>query len=266
MNKRRIHFIKVGFVLIASTLSSAHAQEVTETPAPVLEAKKQRATPARFLSSTHPYVGIGTEFPIFIGGDIGVRIYRHFDVSVGYGTMSSSYAGFVGSRIDQFANKTGYDSVVKGLMDSNHTLRASVDYRFRGRKGWSVGARISRLSAEGRSSITEVETLTGTQFTALKAILNASGRELIFNSDLKLTFLEAHVGYTFGLGSHLFLESSFGVSKIVSNGVTLSSNASNFDDSNAGRTLYAQAQSDLDSVLKKYGYVPSLGLKLIYEF
>ncbi len=258
-------WVPVSFILLV--LATAHATAEEQQPIVVeRSAAETNKIPAREARNFFPFIKAGTEFPVWTGADLGARIWKNFSFHVGYGKMLSSYAGFIGGRIDQFANKSGYDSVIKGITDSNHILRGGIDYHFSGRKGWSVGTTVSQLNADGKSSITDVETLTNTQFTTLKNLLSAAGKELVFTSDLSLTLLELHASYTFGLMNHLFLETSFGVSKVIANSVQLSSNAPNCDASNAGANLYNQAQNELDSVLKKYGYVPMLGLSLVYEF
>lgn len=214
----------------------------------------------------HPFLGAGTDAPFFVGGNLGVRFYEHFSVNAGYGIMPSVYSGFIGSAVDKFANKTGFESVLKGVTNSNHVLRFGADFHLSGRRGLSFGGRFYQLKSKGESSITDVETLTGTQFPVLKGLLNAQGKELIFNSDLDLSLLELHLGYTFSIVRNLWVETGFGVSKVIGNSVTLSSNAPAFDSSAAGQAQYQTAQEELDSVLKKYGYSPILSAQLIYEF
>ena len=111
-----------------------------------------------------------------------------------------------------------------------------------------------------------METVTGTTFPGLRAILNAAGRSLTFSTDFSVSVLEVHGGYPWQIDSGWFVQTQFGVAKLLSPAMRLSSSAPNFDSSAAGRNLYNSAQASLDDALSKYGYSPFLTAHLAYYF
>jgi hypothetical protein len=224
------------------------------------------STPGTSGRSWQAFAQLGSDFPLFMGGSVGVRLSEKISLGVGYGFLPKPYAKAIGNAIDRFSDTSGYDNVLVNGTDSNHILRFSVDYHFKGRAGWNLGTRFYSLKADGRENINDVEVLTGTTFPVLKAFLTASGRELLFFSNFSMTVLELHTGYTWKLMKSLFLESTFGVSKVLSSDIELSSSSPGFDASNAGRNAYNDAQTKLDEAISKYGYAPFLSVNLVYEF
>jgi hypothetical protein len=216
--------------------------------------------------SWQPYLSAGTDFPLMIDGGAGIRFSENWSFDISYGTMPKGYARTIGGAIDHFSGTNGYDDLLANGTTSNHLWRFAASYHFTGRRGWSARLRFFTLSSNGTEGITDVETLTGTTFPVLKAILAAQGRSITFASEFSLSAFELGGGYTWGITPHLFFESSFGVAKVISSDVRLSSSAPNFDASQAGKNAYSDAQVSLKDALSKYGYSPILGLNFIYEF
>lgn len=213
-----------------------------------------------------PFLRVETDFPLFLGGGAGVRWKENLSLGISYGLIPKGYGRTIGRAIDRFGDSDGYDNVIGNGVDSSQLWKISLDYHFSGRAGWSVGSRFYSLDSEGNEGISEIETLTGTTFPVLRAILQAQGRELLFLAKFSMTVLELHTAYTWALGRDFYLEALFGVGKVLSSTVALSSSAPNFDSSQAGQNAYRDAQNQLQETLSKYGYSPFLGLALIYEF
>ncbi|MFS4460757.1 hypothetical protein [Bdellovibrio sp. HCB2-146] len=250
-----------GAVIFQNT--KAHAEEVaksseqpslTEAPEP----------PQERWWNLAPIVS--TDIPVFIGGGFSVK-GEPMEFQFQYGLTPEPYADLIGTAAAEIAGNEAYKGVVKAAFENNNMLRADLLYRFTGNTGWKIAMAYLGLQSQGKAEIDDILfAATGRDYTNLKNLLIAAGRESTVDMNSTLGIIEAYISYGYMWGRNWNFDISFGVAKVVAADVKLKTGLPNFEASQAGSTLMRNTEGDLEDIIYEYGTSPKLGLTLQYLF
>jgi hypothetical protein len=209
-----------------------------------------------------------TLFPTVAGIGAGASYREHFQVGVLYGVTPSAYSDAIAGIAADLSGKPSYKDVIQAAFQNNSLWRFSFQYNFISTvKGWRVGVAASTLSSSGNAGIDQVlAAATGGDYTALKTFLIASGRSTTVDMNSSLWMGEVRGGYAWELIDRLSLTAWFGIIKVLSNDVQLKTGLAAFEASAAGSALLRSTESELESIINRYGISPILGLSVAYMF
>ncbi len=210
-----------------------------------------------------------TVFPTFLGGGLEVSYKTKFALGVQAGLVPRAYSNAIAEAAAAFSGETSYRDVVKAAFEKNSLFRLYTEYRFgsQPRRGFRLGAAYSLLDSSGSAPIdTALEASTGRDFTLLKQLLGLQGRDANVHMDANLGLGELYLGYGWRTWRNLFLGLDLGVAKVFTSKIHLKTDAPAYDNSANGRTQLRASESDLESILKKYGITPTVSLRAGYFF
>ena len=259
------------FVLAVSILVMGLIFNFSEAHAETAKAPEQTPVPAETQEiplerwwNLAPIVS--TDIPVFIGGGFSVK-GEPIEFQFQYGLTPEPYADLIGTAAAEIAGNEAYKGVVKAAFENNHMLRADLLYRFTGNTGWKIAMAYLGLQSQGNAEIDDVlYAATGRDYTNLKNLLTAAGRDSKVDMNSTLGIIEAYVSYGYMWGRNWNFDVSFGVAKVVAADVKLKTGLPNFEASQAGSTLMRNTEGDLEEIIYDYGTSPKLGLTLQYLF
>lgn len=244
----RVLTIIATFLISANAIGSA---QEADAPAPVFQGG----------------VGAKTVFPLFLGVEANALLTNQFEIGLGLGFTPGFYSSTIGSVAASISNNAKYKNLVEAAMSSSSAIRLHLQYNFRGRGGWRLGLAGSRMSTEGTASIDSVLGATsGNDFTNLKNLLTAAGKSTDVTMGTSMLSLELYGGYSFQVTDNMHLSITAGFLKLFAPSVTLTTALPDFNASTSGKALLNDTESDIETILRDYGYSPTAALGLVYWF
>ncbi|WP_373999590.1 hypothetical protein [Bdellovibrio bacteriovorus] len=219
---------------------------------------------AKAQSDIHLSPEIITVFPTFVGAGLNLKVYEYLEFSVAYGNVPVLYYNTIA---DIISSDDAQRRVINAAFKNNRVLRAALQYNIQGDVGWHIGMTAAQLNAEGSADIDEVlHAATGDDYTLLKDLLIALGRDPSVNMDSELMILGLHAGYTWLLGDHLYVKASMGAVKVMGSKISISTGVPEFDSIYPGHAVISAAEGDLEDNVNESGLSPTLGLTLTWQF
>ncbi|WP_413570519.1 hypothetical protein ACLWBD_08075 [Bdellovibrio sp. HCB117] len=219
---------------------------------------------AKAQSDIHLSPEFVTVFPTFLGAGLNLKVYEYLEFSVAYGNVPVTYYNTIA---DIISNDDTQRRVINAAFKNNRVLRAALQYNIQGDVGWHIGMTAAQLNAEGSAGIDEVlYAATGDDYTLLKDLLIALGRDPSVNMDSELMILGLHVGYTWLLGDHLYVKASLGAVKVMGSKISISTGIPEFDSIYPGHAVISAAEGDLEDNVNESGLSPTAGLTLTWQF
>lgn len=211
---------------------------------------------------------IKTVFPTFIGIGPSVAIGPHFQIEALFGFTPRAYYQTIGEMAAKIGGNSGYKDVIEAAFQNNSLWRVGLQYNFNEiQQGWRLGAAFSRLSSSGDAEIDEVlETTTGNDYSHLKSLLIAAGRDTKVDIKSELNIVEVYAGYAWILHRGFYFSVQAGLAKVISSSIDLSTGLPNFERTQAGKNLISSSESDLESIVNQYGISPIVDLTMAYLF
>lgn len=239
----------------------------------VLAAWRARAEEASVELETTPSVlrygpQIKTVFPIFLGAGGSLTLWDRVESELLFGVTPRLYYESIGAVAATWGGNSAYRDVIEAAFRNNSMWRFGLQYDFESvRSGWRVGLAYSRLRSSGYAGIdTVLSAATGLDFSILKSALAAAGVNIVVAMNSSLDIGEVHGGYAWTLAEGVILEFAFGVTKVISNKVKLSTGLSAFEATRVGRTLISNAEKELESIINQYGISPTGAVSVSYQF
>lgn len=264
MSSTKISYVTAFLVCVLGVAAQA-AEPASEIEQPQLEAA---ATPASDVRRTQWAPQVATIFPTMIGAGFSVTRSQHYGFSLLAGTTPKPYHEAIASVAADIADNGSYEGVINSAFENNFLARAAFQYNFTSpRKGWNIQLGASMLKSKGDATIDEVLAVsTGNDYTNLKNLLIAAGKDPSVDLDSSLVIAELSTGYTWPVSKKMSLSANFGVAKVMSADMEISTGLPNFEKSAQGKKLLSSTESDLETVVEDYGLTPTLGLTLAYLF
>ncbi len=263
--------------MVTSNIALAQSSPKLDTGA--TEQKKERASnpaatpPAAVATSESPRTfrfepQLATVFPTFIGAGAGVAFREHYELNVLYGVTPQLYHETIAKVAADIAGEPSYEGIVNTAFNNNSVLRSAFQYNFGSvNKGWTSGFAFSLFHADGVAQLKDVaESSNSSGLAALLALLIGAGKDPTVELKSELFIAELNFGYRWPLTKKLSLGANLGVAKVVSAEMQLSTELPNYDSSAQGKKTLRETESDLETVVEKYGITPTLGLGLCYIF
>ena len=199
---------------------------------------------------------------------MGVSLQEHFLLDILYGVTPKPYYETIGSTAASLGGNAAYKNVIESAFQNNSLWRVGFTYNFnQTKRGWHVGLAYSRLKASGKAGIDSVlSAATGLDYSQLKNALAAVGKSNQVDMDSFLNIGEIQIGYDWEILTNLTLGTTLGVAKVLSSDVELKTGLTNFEATNAGKTLMASSETELESIVDQYGLTPTIGLAFRYLF
>lgn len=268
MNAKKISYVTA--ILFCAFALSAKADELAPADKPEVEQAVSEApssTPYQ-VRRTQWSPQVATIFPTMIGAGVSVTRSQHYGFSLLAGTTPKPYHEAIASVASDIANNGSYEGVINSAFENNFLARAALQYNFTSpKKGWNIQLGASMLKSKGDATIDEVLAVsTGNDYTNLKNLLIAAGRDPSVDLDSTLVIAELSTGYTWPVSKKMALSANFGVAKVLSADMEISTGLPNFEKSAQGKKLLSSTESDLETVVEDYGLTPTLGLTLAYLF
>lgn len=237
---------------------------VTSAPFVKVQASENLSSPDEIMISPK----VETIFPLFLGAGAGVTFQRQLQLNLLYGLTPRPYYEVIGSTAASLGDNSAYADVIESAFQNNSIWRVGAKYHFDDlERGWHIGLAYMRLNSKGEADIDTVLTAaTGLNYTLLKTALAARGRSTLIDLGAGLNIGEIHGGYTWKLGKSLTLSTELGIAKILTSEIELETGLDDFEETNAGRTLIETSESELESILNKYGITPTIALAISYLF
>ncbi len=210
---------------------------------------------------------VETYFPVFAGGGVQLRAYDSFEWGLSYGVTPKAYYKVIANAAAHFGDNGSYKEVVEAAFQDNSLWRMNLQYNFSGKTGWNMGVAGSMLNSNGEAGIdTVLGASTGRNYTTLKNLLIALGRNPNVSMESDLTLAELYAGYTWDLGKSFLGSLTLGVTKVMSADVKVKTGLPNFEASAAGSSLLRSSETDLENIIEENGYSPEIGVKISYDF
>lgn len=208
-----------------------------------------------------------SQFPLWIGVQSEVLIFDRWAFHLGYGIMPQLYSSAIGGLAAKIGNKDVYEPLLESVFDSTKTIVFGGAYRPQGQVGWYTGLRFYVHQSEGKVGVSDVlQAATGRTYPALIAALVAQGKSQVVNTEMNLLFTEVHFGHSWLVKQNFGIEAGFGLTKVISAGVKLNTEASSFDASDSGNATLRQAENEIEAILRKYGILPVFTVAIKYWF
>lgn len=216
----------------------------------------------------HYFPEVKTIFPIFLGAGLGVSFQEHFELDVLYGVTPKPYYETIGSTAASLGGNPAYKDVIESAFQNNSLWRVGIQYNFsETKRGWHMGVAYSRLTSSGKAGIDSVlAAATGLDYTQLKNALTVAGKSTLVDMNSELNIGEIQAGYNWEIATNVTLAATLGVAKVLSSDVQLKTGLTNFEATNAGKTLMTNSETELESIINEYGVSPTLGLLFSYVF
>ncbi len=211
---------------------------------------------------------VETVFPVFSGGGVSAVIKDNFEIGLSFGVTPSPYYETIGNVAASYANDDNYKEVINAAFQNNSITRGEFQYNFNNaRSGWSIGFSFSKLKSSGLAGIdTVLEIATGEDFTILKNILVALGKDLYVNISSEILLAEIYGGRRWNLIDNLTLDLYLGVIKVTDVDVTLTTGLPAFESTIFGGSLMSTAKSDIEQIVLDNGISPTVSLGISYVF
>lgn len=211
--------------------------------------------------------GVKTVFPLFMGAEGNALLADHFEIGLGFGLTPGFYASTIGSVAASIGGNPKYQDLTEAALSSSSAFRLHVQYNFRGKSGWRLGLAGSRMATSGEAGIDSVLAATqGNDFTNLKNLLVAAGKNPNVSMATTTFSLELYAGYSFQLVDNFHLSVTAGFLKLFNPSVALTTELPAFNASATGNALLRETETDIETILNDYGYSPTAAIGLVYWF
>lgn len=213
-----------------------------------------------------PYVG--TTFPIFLGGGVSATVHDNYEISLGYGFAPEPYYKVIGSVAAELGGNSAYKDVIEAGFQDNSIIKGNFQYNFsNASSGWHAGSSVLMLESSGQAGIdTVLAAATGKDYTTLKNLLTAAGRNTEVDMDSDLLIVEIYGGYKWALEKNFVANLNIGIAKVMESSVKLKTGLPAFESSASGSALLRSTESDLEGILSDYGISPTIAGDLTYLF
>lgn len=211
---------------------------------------------------------VTTIFPMFLGGGVGVSIAKHFQLDGMFGFTPQPYYQTIGKAAASFGNNESYQDVIEAAFQNNLIWRIGFQYNFKDTyRGWRIGIATSFLTSSGDADIdTVLSAATGQDYSQLKTLLSASGRDTSVDMSGFLVIGDIYGGYAWSLTKKLSFSTTIGFAKVVQSDVNLETGLPLFESSFAGKALLRSTEDELGSIINTYGLSPTASVAVLYVF
>lgn len=209
-----------------------------------------------------------TSFPVVVGVGVNYHPSEQLVVGIGAGVTPQPYYSFIGQMAAQYGGNAAYKDVIEAAFQNNSMLNISSQYAFSGNyKKFGIGTVFSYLKSSGNAGIDKVLTASnGKDYTALKNLLVAAGRNPNVDIDSTLMIAEIYASYRFAEVKNFYFEGRFGITKVISADVGFKTGLPNFEATAIGNNLMRSSESETESIITQYGLAPTVGIKTVYLF
>jgi len=219
-------------------------------------------------SSSRFYSKLGTVFPLSAGVGLGYSDGVHWQLEAGVGFTPKPYYETIGTVAADSGGNASYKEVLEAAFQNNSLWGILLQYNLSGpREGWSFGVAASELASTGEAGIDQVlAAATGRDYTQLKNLLVLAHRDPNVDMTSRLLIGEIQAGHAWEWSEHWVGRLSVGVAQVLSSDVHLKTGLPNFEASAAGSNLMRSSESELESIINKYGLSPTVGFSASYFF
>lgn len=209
-----------------------------------------------------------TTFPVVVGAGVNYHPTEQFVIGLGAGVTPQPYYSFIGQMAAQYGGNSAYKDVIEAAFQNNSLLKISSQYNFSGNyKKIGIGAVFSHLKSTGSAEIDKVLTASnGKDYTALKNLLVAAGRNPNVDIDSTLMIAEIYASYRFADYKNFYFESHVGITKVMTADVVFKTGLPNFEATAVGNNLMRSSEAETESIITQYGLAPTIGIKTVYLF
>jgi hypothetical protein len=211
---------------------------------------------------------ISTSFPVFVGSGVQFGFGQNFAFDVLYGFVPEPYYNTIASVGADIGDEPVYEELINAGFDENAIIKASLLYRLpTASRKWSLGANYYVVDTDGRAEIDEVlSALTGKDYTVLKNLLIAAGRDTKVDLEGKIQILEIQGAYRVLDSPKWSSQITFGIAKVLTAEAEVKTGLKNFEASNAGKQFLKETETELEDIVVENGLTPTIGIDLTYHF
>lgn len=209
-----------------------------------------------------------TQIPLFTGVGASMEFDQQFVFGGAIGLAPSPFISLVGEAAAQAGENSSYKTLIEDAFTNNWAFRVYGEAGFtKSPQRWFVGAAFSYIETSGTSDIDSVlSAATGKNYTTLLTLLRANGKSTNMSLSGFVMILDISIGRYIPIHENFYLKASAGVAKVVNAESELSTELTNFDNSNPGRQLLTESEGEIEDIVINYGWSPTLGVSLHYSF
>jgi hypothetical protein len=209
-----------------------------------------------------------TTFPVVVGAGVNYHATENFLVNIGAGVTPQPYYSFIGTMAAQYGGNSAYKDVIEAAFQNNSLIRISSLYNLSGDyKKFGLGGVVSQLKSSGTAGIDKVLAASnGRDYTSLKNLLIAAGRNPNVDIDSTLLIAEIYANYRLVDNKNFLIDAQLGFTKVMTAEVHFKTGLSNFESTTAGNNLMRSSESDTEDIITQYGMAPTIGIKAVYLF
>lgn len=205
-------------------------------------------------------VGVGTQVPVYVGGQAVLELPHRILLSAEIGWMPKSYVQLINTTAEAF---NAYDDATGDLITSavknSFVLRPSVGWRPFASRGFEVMGGYTLVALGGGVSAVEaIEAATGQQTTV------ATGTDIPLTSIMHC--FHVTVGWSWQLAEHWAIRATAGYLQAFASHSSIDVTASRANAQAALNSLNASLNSYLNDVYTTYVKTPTLGVTINYRF
>lgn len=207
-------------------------------------------------------VFIGTQVPLQFTVGYDYQISNQFSVRAQAGFLTRPYQGLIVNSLETFGLDKLLGRVIKKAFRTGTVLSIGSDYHF-GKNYVGISGQYIHLKGGG---ITPADALS-VYFKKDFSDFDLTGLPVFeFSMQSDILNIGALFGHEFQLHNPNFsINTEAGLSKIVASQNSFSSNRSLIDATAFGQNIYNELDKEMRTAYWKYGFIPTIGIYLVYH-
>lgn len=208
------------------------------------------------------HVFIGTQIPLQFTAGYEYNFSNRISARVQAGFITEPYSGIIPDIMEALGMDKYLSKVIKKAFNSGTIISIGPNYHF-GRNYVGIFGQYMHLNGGG---ITAADALS----VYLKRDVSQSDLSSLpvfeFSAKSNLVNAGALLGHEFRLHNPKFsIKGEIGLSKIVSSKNSFASSLTLIDQTSFAQNIYKQIDQEVKDAYRKYGYIPTINLYLVYH-